>query len=81
MKISVTQAHIDNGVAGSCTHDPIALAMKEAGLEKPWVGVTYLCWRVNHRDYFIRVPDSVLEFMKAFDNRRDAEPFEFEVDQ
>ena len=79
MKITVTQQHIDNGDRGSCTHDPIALAMKDAGLEKAWSGVFGLSWRQNHKDYFVQTPKSVVEFMVAFDNKQPVEPFEFSL--
>ena len=79
MKIAVTQQHIDNGDRGSCTHDPIALAMKDAGLEKPWAGPNGLSWKVEHRNYFVQTPRSVLDFMLAFDNGQPVGSFEFEV--
>ena len=79
MKIQVTQQHIDNGVRGSTTSDPVALAMKSAGLEKPWVSPAYLAWRKDNKDYSVLAPESVLEFLKRFDNGLPSEPFEFEV--
>ena len=79
MKITVTQEHIDNGDRGSCTHDPIALAMKDAGLEKGWAGPSGISWKVGHKNYFAQTPRIVLDFMLAFDNKQPVEPFEFEV--
>ena len=79
MKITVTQEHIDNGDRGSCTHDPIALAMRNAGLEAPWVGPAGISWKIEHRNYFMQTPRIVLDFMLAFDNKQPVEPFEFSL--
>lgn len=79
MKISITQQHIGMGVRGSTTSDPVALAMREAGLEKPWVSPSYLAWRKDNKDYSVRLPGSVLEFLKRFDNGLPVDPFEVEV--
>jgi hypothetical protein len=80
MRISVTQHHIDIGVRGSCSSDPIALAMREAGLEKPHAGPSYLTWRKDFKDYSVETPADVIQFMETFDNSPEsAKPFEFEV--
>lgn len=77
--IQVTQQHIDKGVRGSCSSDPIALAMRDAGLDRPWASPGHLAWREQFRDYFVDPPKSVIDFMGDFDNGKDVEPFEFEV--
>ena len=81
MRISVTQKHIDSGVRGSCSSDPLALAMREAGLEKPHVGPTYITWRKSFRDYSEETPEDVLQFMEQFDNGGISRPFEFELSE
>jgi hypothetical protein len=81
MKISVNQKHIDIGVRGSCSSDPIALAMREAGLEKPHAGPSYISWRKNNKDYFVPTPTDVLQFMEAFDNKGHVKPFEFSLSE
>ena len=80
MKIQVTQQHIDYGVRGSTTSDPVALAMKDAGLIKPWASPSYLAWRKDNKDYYVPLPEGVLGFMKEFDNGVEVEPFTFEVE-
>jgi hypothetical protein len=81
MKIQVTQHHIDTGLRGSCTGDPIALAMLEAGYEEPWVSPVRIVWtdRFAH-PYDTATPESVLEFMTTFDNGGYVRPFEFELE-
>ena len=82
MKISVQQKHIDAGVRGSCSSDPLALAMREAGLKKPYVGVSYITWRKGFKDYSVETPEDVLQFMESFDNQSaSAKPIEFELSE
>ena len=80
MKITVTQQHIDSGQRGSCTGDPVSLAMRAAGLVKPWASPDHLAWRVDFKDYFMKTPENVVQFMRDFDNKVPVEPFEFEVE-
>ena len=79
MKITVTQQHIDNGQKGSCTRDPIALALKDAGVEDPWVSPVRITFGLNRKNG-APVPAEVLAFMRAFDNHEMVEPFEFELE-
>ena len=82
MKISVTQKHIDAGVRGSCSQDPVALALREAGFHTPWVSSSgirsYDSTRKKVQDF--ELPDDVLQFMRDFDNLVPVEPFEFELE-
>ena len=76
MKIYVSQQHINSGVRGSCTQDPISLALADAGFSRPWSGP--VCLRAGGREF--ATPPEVLEFMKTFDNNYGpVYPFEFEV--
>ena len=76
MKISVLQKHIDAGIKGNCVKDPIALAVRDAGLDPVWVGPTFIEWGNKSAP----TPDEALEFMKAFDNDRLVYPFTFELE-
>jgi hypothetical protein len=78
MKIAVTQHHIDTGLRGVCTGDPIALAIKDATGSKAWASPAYLVWGGKKS---IQTPESVLEFMKCFDNGYRVSPFEFELEE
>lgn len=78
MKIRVTQEHIDNGVRGSCISDPIALAMKEAGLRDVWVSPDYIKWSKDGVTFYQPTSDQLRRFMVDFDNKRSPAPFEFE---
>jgi len=81
MKISITQHHIDIGVRGSCSSDPIALAMRDAGLEKPFASPTHLTWRKNLKDYSVETPGDVVSFMESFDNKGWVKPFDFSLEE
>jgi hypothetical protein len=76
MKITVTQKHIDEGQRGSSTRDPVCFAMTDAGLKRPYAGVTYLSWA----DGFAKVPEEVYGFMLDFDNGRPVLPFTFDLE-
>ena len=78
MKITVTQYHIDNGQKGSCTRDPIALALKDAGVEDPWVSPVRITFGLNRKNG-APVPAEVLAFMRAFDSHEPVSPFTFEL--
>jgi len=80
--VTVTEAHIDAGISGSCSYCPVALALADAFPEadafvngatfdiQPWGGgVT----RVN-------LPGVVEEFIVRFDEDGFGEPFTFTVD-
>ena len=82
MKITVTQQHIDAGLKGSCTKDPVALAVLELGFVRPWVGATRLSFldRKSRKEHSYLIPWAVQEFMYAFDNSKPVLPFEFELE-
>jgi single stranded DNA-binding protein len=80
MNIQVTEKHIRQGVRGSCSRDPISLAMKDAGLSSPWASPDHLQFRVRFKDYSVDTPESVLYFMQMFDNGGYVMPFEFELE-
>jgi hypothetical protein len=82
MKIKVTQKNIDEGLRGSCTKDPISLAMKDAGFHIPWVSTSGISFhgrfgRENYEEY--QTPEEVLSFMVKFDNEIPVSPMEFEL--
>ena len=82
MIIYVAQTHIDHGVKGSRTHDPIALALEDAGFYEAWVSPDKIEVRGAAKEPMIRyrVPVEVEEFMIQFDNDEPVEPFEFELE-
>jgi hypothetical protein len=81
MLIHVTQDHIDHGAKGSCTHDPIALALEDAGFYEAWAGPDKIGVRGAVKEPWVRywTPVEVREFMILFDNDEPVEPFEFEL--
>ena len=80
MKIQVTQKHIDEGFRGSCSSDPICLAMKDAGLKRPWVSPDHIAWDLDNRHYSVKTPELVWGFMVDYDTGRYVRPFEFELE-
>ena len=77
MKITVTQQHIDAGVRGSATSDPVALALKDAGWEKVYVNVFGIQLGKEKR---YPLPEGMWKFMYDFDNGNPVFPFEFELE-
>ena len=83
MKIQVTQQHIDKGVRGSCSSDPICLAMKDAGFFRPWVSpdrIKTVGFNGGYMCEEFAVPESVLDFMRLYDNNLRVQPFEFSLE-
>ena len=77
VKISVTQQHIDRGLKGSCTKDPIALACQDAGMKKPFIG-PYVISDNHEVEYY--VPEAARQFMKDYDNDKLVFQFDFELE-
>jgi hypothetical protein len=80
MKIQVTQQHIDAGQKGSCTKDPVALALKEATGKEVWASPSYLVWWEDEIRKNVATPFKVYEFMRAYDNNEPVKSFEFELE-
>ena len=80
MRIQITQHHINRGLRGSTTKDPVALAMLDAGFKNPWASPSHLWVEFEDRGLRVETPESVLQFMKSFDNENFVEPFEFELE-
>lgn len=83
MEIKVTADNIKHGLRGSCTSDPVALALTEAGFIRPYVGPSWI--HVDGRNgrttrQRAATPAAVLDFLERFDNGRDCAPEVFEVD-
>lgn len=74
--IHVLQADINNGLRGSCSTRPIALAVARTFPEDT-VFVSYGTIVANHTEY--RTPKEVRQFIVDFDNDRPVTPFEFEL--
>jgi hypothetical protein len=82
MKIQVTQQNIYMGLRGSCSGDPIALAMQDAKIIKPWVSPTLISWLDVHGfKKSMDTPESVVYFMERYDNGLSVQPFEFELEE
>ena len=81
MRIQVSQQHINAGLRGSCSGDPICLAMKDARIIKPWVSPTSISWLDIHGfKKSVETPEDVIQFMKSYDNELVSEPFSFELE-
>jgi len=81
MKVKVTQEHIDKGRRCNAHCCPIALALSDAGLDRPFVVGS----RVMLEGYEVGLPMDAYNFIDKFD--RDLEPtiwepkpFEFSID-
>lgn len=74
--VRVTQEHIDNGFARLARECPIALALKDA-FQTSDTSMGVHNFYINGKDY--KPPQTVLDFVKIFDNKKEVYPFEFEV--
>ena len=91
MLITVTQEHIDCGVAGAEEQCPVALAMLEAGLGSPSVGGDYAEWSRRwggtgpNAGYVVdsftgTLPTEAADFVERFDEERPTvRPFSFRL--
>lgn len=83
MRIQVSEQHIEHGLRGSCTKDPIALALRDAGFMHPWVSVDYIevdGFNGGFKRQHWSSPESVRNFIADFDAFRFIDPFEFELE-
>jgi hypothetical protein len=82
MEITVTQAHIDAGIAGAPGSCPIALAIKSLKPEyikdrRLGVGLGYV--HIPERRS-IPLPRVARDFIRAFDDGKKVEPFTFTLE-
>lgn len=82
--INVTKDDIEFGVTCDVERDPIVLAIKRAlphGTEV-LVGGRIAKLRMPGAVHFeqVNLPNSVIDFVKAFDRGRDVKPFTFELE-
>jgi hypothetical protein len=77
MKIIVNKTNIQKGVQNTCTHCPIAFAIKRTlGIEDVEVN----CDDVHIGKKVFELPYKAQQFITSFDNDKSSvEPFEFEL--
>ncbi len=78
-KITVTAEHIAKGYPGKSETCPVALAMRDAGIPSPSVGISTFNWGFRAEDWTV-LPSNVSIFIRNFDDHREVSPFEFEVE-
>lgn len=78
IKISITKAHIRDGVPGNECDCPIALALKDALLTND-VAVNPDGMRVNNRTFSADKKDR--RFIERFDNGKPVKPYSFEINR
>lgn len=71
MRVSVTQKHLDKGFRGSCSSDPVALAMRDLGLSRVSVTHDHIAWHRGHKAYSVKL---------TYDNGHPVVPFDFELE-
>lgn len=80
MKVTVTQKHIDDGEVCNCTSCPIALALRDEGVQAPIVDArTTSFFRNNGSWCKYYLPPEARSFIHKFDNGIKVEPIEFEL--
>lgn len=80
--INVTAEHIAKGVRDSCSHCPVALAIREALPHGPglWVDSAHVTVGKSGHWTEVGLPDAVTRFIEAFDQGDPVQPFAFELD-
>jgi len=80
--ISVTEAHLTEGVRSSCSRCPVALAIADAfpGATYVWVGGATADVEIDGREVSFDLPGEAEEFIGRFDDDGFGEPFTFDVD-
>lgn len=80
MNYTVTQEHIDNGVACSPTHCPVANALHNPG-QTVKVGYYGIDVEVGNIKKLYRVSHDLRQKIVDFDNGRKVLPFDFTLDE
>lgn len=81
VRVQVTQADIDNGERAEPCLCPTALAIKRVFPAcDPSVDGVMIELRIDGKTWFTDVPESVREFVEAFDEEWPVEPFGFDLD-
>jgi len=75
MKITVTQKDINKGIPRIGDKCPIALAIKRKTHKYVQVGCTYAWVKLKNRMVTYVLPDTVVQFIKDFDENRKVRPF------
>ena len=83
MRIAVTEDNIKEGRIKDGTMCPIALAMRDRALARPWVETTLIGYAIEHpKDRITQIvgtpPKAVGDFIERFDGGEAVSPFEFE---
>lgn len=72
--VNVTAEHIANGRRGDCRSCPVALALRDAGVQGASVGLYFLMWDNKQA---VPHPLAVAAFIDRFDRRQPVAPFSF----
>ena len=80
--VTVTEGHITEGVRGSCSHCPVALALDDAFPDATAYanGATFDLWFHAGDAMRFDLPAEAESFILAFDDGDPVEPFTFTVD-
>ena len=79
MKVIVTQEHIDKGTPESACNCPIALALKDMGAKDVCVNQGYIEFQLGDEYWWAEPPTVADEFIEAFDDQEQVNPFEFDI--
>lgn len=80
--IKVTKENIELGLAKDGEFCPVGLALKDAGLFRPWVTRSFIRGRPplgSEKVVNMDTPENVTRFISRFDNHRPVKPFNFYI--
>lgn len=81
--IHITQDNIDHGLRGSSTQDPVALALRDAGFIRPFVGIYEIRLKSDRRvggHITVPLPLAIQDFIAMFDQGEKVEPLTVKID-
>ena len=84
--VKVLDRHIQKGKPNKCAECPIALALVDAGFDRPWVDHSLVHYfakpdGVREELYHFWLPGDAVGFVEDFDEGKPVKPFEFIVDE
>ena len=68
MRVRVEKRHIEGGVSGDSQQCPVALAMNDAGVADPAVGLCSVEWSASGRRWTGRMDERSCDFVRSFDD-------------
>ncbi len=80
MRIKVTAEHIARGEPERIRECPVALALRDLGINDPCVEYGYVRFGEFGKRHSAHISDAVVRRIKRFDNGKPIQPFSFDLE-